>query len=170
MTDETPAPAPEKPKRTRAAAAAATPAPFSTEAMTLPAMEMPQAVREMTEKSLAYARDNYEKMKTAAEEATDVLEDTYENSRRGVIELQMKVLDAAKSNTDSTFSFIREFLSAKSLSEAIELQTAFTRKQFETAVAQSKEFQELATKLASESGAPMKDAFSKVVKDFKAAA
>lgn len=165
MTEETPAP--EKPKRIRAAAPAA---PFTTEPVTLPAAEVPQMVREMAEKSLTYARESYEKLKSAAEEATDVLEDTYESSRRGLIELQMKALDTAKSNTDSTFSFFKDFLAAKSLSEAIELQTAFTRKQFETIVSQSKEFQELATKLATETGAPMKDAFTKVVKDFKVAA
>jgi phasin len=148
---------------------AATVSPFPTD-FSMPSVEVPQVMREMAEKTVAQAKETYEKMKSAAEEATDLLEDTYETTRKGVLEFNMKALDTAKVNSDATFSFVKEILSAKSLSEAIELQTAFTRKQFESLSAQAKEFQELATKLATESGAPMKEAFTKVVKDFKTAA
>jgi len=155
------------PKTTRAKAAVT---PFPTEPFAMPTVEVPQAMREFAEKGVAQAKDAYEKMKSAAEEATDVLEDTYETTRKGVLELHMKALDTAKVNTDATFSFVKEILSAKSLAEAIELQTAFARKQFEALSTQAKEFQELATKFATDSGAPMKEAITKAVKDFKTAA
>ncbi|SHO62655.1 phasin [Pseudoxanthobacter soli DSM 19599] len=158
----------EKPATTRTVKktiSAALPAdPF-----TMPSVEFPPAVREMAEKSVAQAKEAYAKFKTAAEEATDALEDTYESTRKGVIEFNFKALDAAKTNTDATFDFIKEIISAKSVAEAIELQTSFARKQFEALSGQAKEFQELATKIASESGSPLKDAFSKAVKELKAA-
>src|SRR6185437_1650846 len=37
----------------------------------MPSMEMPAAFRELAEKGIAQAKDNYEKVKTAAEQATD---------------------------------------------------------------------------------------------------
>ena len=161
MTDKPAKPAAKKASETFAAE------PFAMPAM--PNVEVPAAVREMAEKSVAQAKDAYEKMKSAAEEATDVLEDTYETTRKGVVTFNMKAIDAVKANSDATFAFARDMLAVKSLSEAIELQTAFTRKSFEAMSAQAKEFQELATKIATESGAPMKDAFQKAGKDFQKA-
>ena len=40
----------------------------------IPKVEMPAAFREFAERGVAQAKDTYEKMKAAAEEATDVLE------------------------------------------------------------------------------------------------
>jgi hypothetical protein len=39
----------------------------------LPKIEMPEAFREMAEKGVAQANDNYEKIQAAAEEATELL-------------------------------------------------------------------------------------------------
>ena len=37
---------------------------------------MPAAFRELAERGIAQAKENYEKVKGAAEQATDILEDT----------------------------------------------------------------------------------------------
>lgn len=137
------------------------------EAFLMPKLEVPTAVRELAEKSVTQARENYEKVKAAAEEATDVLEDTYETARKSMLEFNLKAIDTAKSNSDATFEFVKDFAGVKTLSEAVELQTAFARKQFESLTAQAKEFQELATKLSSEATSPLKDAATKIFKDFK---
>ena len=42
----------------------------------LPKMEMPDAFREMAEKGVAQAKDNYEKIQAATVEATELLKDT----------------------------------------------------------------------------------------------
>lgn len=137
------------------------------EAFLMPKLEVPTVVRELAEKSVTQARENYEKVKAAAEEATDVLEDTYETARKSMLEFNLKAIDTAKSNSDATFEFVKDFAGVKTLSEAVELQTAFARKQFEILTAQAKEFQELATKLSSEATSPLKDAATKMFKDFK---
>src|SRR5579859_1904019 len=49
----------------------------------IPQVEMPAAFREFAERGVAQARDTYEKMKAAAEEATDVLETTYSTASKG---------------------------------------------------------------------------------------
>ena len=43
----------------------------------MPKFEVPAAFREFAEKGVAQAKDAYEKVKAAAEEATYLLEDTY---------------------------------------------------------------------------------------------
>ena len=57
-------------------------------------------------------------------------------------------------------------LTAKSLSEVVELSTSHARKQFETLTAQSKELTALAQKVAAETAEPLKagvtSAFRKV--------
>src|SRR5664279_1861213 len=40
-------------------------------------MEVPAAFREVAEKGVAQAKEHYEKMKSAAEDATEMLEETY---------------------------------------------------------------------------------------------
>ena len=66
----------------------------------LPKMEVPAAFREIAEKSVSTAKENYEKLKAAAEEATDVLEETYATATKGTTEYGLKLIDAARLNTN----------------------------------------------------------------------
>ncbi|TYC51513.1 phasin [Rhodobacterales bacterium] len=137
------------------------------EAFAMPKMEVPAAFREATEKSIENAREAYAKVKSAAEDATDMMEDSFETSRQGVVEFNHKAVDAAKTNADATFTFMKDIMSAKSLAEAIELQSTFARHQFDALSSQTKEMQELATKLGTDMSAPVKEAMEKSFKDLK---
>jgi phasin len=123
----------------------------------MPKMEVPAAFREIAEKGIAQAKDNYEKMKTAAEEATDVLENTYSAASKGISGYGLKVIDNARTNSNAAFDMFGTLMTAKSFSEVVETSTAFMRSQFETATAQAKELAELAQKVATESAEPMKE-------------
>ena len=132
----------------------------------MPKMEIPAAFREMAEKSVSQAKETYEKMKSAAEEATDVLEDTYAAATKGASDYGLKVIEVARANTNAAFDFAGELITAKTLSEVIELSSAHARKQFEALTEQSKELSALAQKVATETVEPIKSgvnrAFSKV--------
>ena len=130
----------------------------------MPKMEVPAAFRELAEKSVSQAKETYEKMKSAAEEATDVLEDTYATATKGVSDYGLKVIEAARENTNAAFDFATELMTVKSLSEVVELSTAQTRKQFEALTAQSKELVALAQKVATETSEPVKESFGKAFK------
>jgi phasin len=143
------------------------PAPgFETSNFELPKVDVPAAFREFAEKGVAQAKETYERMRTAAEETTAVLEDTYTTAAKGVTAYNLKLLECARTNSNAAFDFAGEFLAAKSLSEAIELSSAHARKQFDAASAQSRELMALAQKLATDSVEPIKSgvsqAFSKV--------
>ncbi len=130
----------------------------------MPKLEIPAAFREMAEKSVSQAKENYEKLKSAAEEATDVLEDTYATATKGVSDYGLKVIEVARVNTNAAFDFASQLMTVKSLSEVVELSTAHSRKQFETLTAQSKELAAIAQKVATDTAEPVKESFGKVFK------
>jgi phasin len=127
----------------------------------IPKVEMPAAFREFAERGVAQAKDTYEKMKAAAEEATDVLETTYSTASKGASDYGLKVIESARVNANAAFDYAGELLAAKTLSEVIELSSTHARKQFETLTAQTKELGALAQKVATETAEPIKAGMSK---------
>jgi phasin len=132
----------------------------------LPKMEVPAAFREIAEKSVSQAKESYEKMKAATEEATEVLEESYSTATKGSTEYGLKLLDAARLNTNAAFDFFAQFIAVKSLSEAVELSSAHARKQFEVVTEQTKDLTSIAQKVATDTTEPLKagvtKAFAKV--------
>jgi phasin len=132
----------------------------------MPKLDIPAAFREFAEKGASQAKENYEKMKAAAEEATDVLEDTYATATKGAVDYGRKLIEATRLNTNAAFDFYTGLMNVKSYSDVIELSTAHARKQFEAVTAQTKDLAALAQKVATETAEPIKDsvtkAFSKV--------
>lgn len=133
----------------------------------LPQAEIPAVFREFAEKAVAQAKDGFAKLKEAAEEATDAIEDTYETARAGLVELNGKSIDAVKANSDAAYGFAKSLLAVKTFAEAIELQSAFMRQQFEAISAQAKELQEMAGKVAADAAKPAKDAIAKSMEQLK---
>jgi phasin len=129
----------------------------------IPQVEMPAAFREFAERGVAQAKDTYEKMKAAAEEATDVLETTYSTATKGASDYGLKVIEAARVNTNAAFDFAGELMAAKTLSEMVELSSTHARKQFEALTQQSKELSALAQKVATETAEPIKSGVSKAL-------
>lgn len=147
----------------------ATATPFEAFSFPAPNFEVPAAFRDFAEKSVSTARDTYEKMKSAADDATGLVEETLETAREGAFAIGVKTLDAAKTNTDASFALARDMFAAKSLSEVIELQSTFARKQFDVFTAQFKEFQALSEKLVTETTKPVTDKVEKTMKELRVA-
>jgi phasin len=162
-------PAEPKTAKTAKPAAPAIPAnPLEAFTMQMPAVEVPTVFREFAEKSIAQAREGYSKMKVAAEEATDMVEDTYETARAGALEIGVKTLDIAKANSDASFAFAKDLFGAKTFAEVIELQSAFARKQFDALGSQVKELQELTQRFVTDATKPVTAQVEKTFKDIKA--
>ena len=129
----------------------------------MPKMEVPAAFREFAEKGLAQAKENYEKVKSMAEDATETLEDTYTTAAKGCSGYGLKLIENARANTNAAFDLMTELLAAKSYAEMVELSTAYMRSQFEAVTAQSKDLCEHAQKVATDTAAPIKESFSSVM-------
>jgi len=152
----------QKVKSTKPPAVAFEMPKFELPKFDMPKVEMPAAFRELAERGVAQAKDTYEKMKAAAEEATDVLETTYSTASKGASDYGLKMIEAARVNTNAAFDFAGELMAAKTLSEIVELSSTHARKQFEALTQQTKELNALAQKVATDTAEPIKGSVSKV--------
>jgi phasin len=149
-----------KPKAVASSVSAFEMPKFEMPKFEMPKMEVPAAFREIAEKGVAQAKENYEKIKSAAEEATDMLEDTYATASKGCSGYGLKLIETARTNSNATFNLFGQLLGAKSYSEVVELSTAFARAQFDTMSAQAKELADHAQKVATETVEPIKESLT----------
>jgi phasin len=133
---------------------------FETPKFEMPKMEVPAAFREMAEKGVAQAKEQYEKMKAAAEEATDVLEDTYATAAKGCSGYGLKLIENTRANTDAAFGLMTELMTAKSYAEVVELSSSYVRRQFDALTAQAKDLADAAQKVAIDTAQPVKDSLA----------
>ncbi len=137
---------------------------FEIPSFDMPKFEVPAAFREAAEKGVAQAKEGWEKMKSATEEATEVLEESYATAAKGASEYSLKAMDAARTNTNAAFDFVSTMATAKSLSELVELSSTHARKQFDTVAAQTKELTSLAQKVTTEAIEPLKTGITSALK------
>ena len=126
--------------------------------------------RDMAEKSAEKSKEAYSKMKEVAEDTTKTIEATMQSAQAGTVEIGLKAIDALRTNAEASLSHMEALLGVKSVSELVELQTAFFRKQAETTVAQAKVMQEAAKKALDDVSKPGKAAAEKVMSTFKMSA
>ena len=128
-----------------------------------------EQLRDFTDKGIEQTKEVYSKLKSGAEDAQKTFESTYETARATGADLSLKTISAMRANADATFSHLEALVGVKSVSEFIELQTAWMRKSVETAVEQAKDIQATSTKAIEDVAKPMKSAFEKTMKDLKVA-
>ena len=125
--------------------------------------------RSFAEKGVEQSKEAYAKFKSNAEEGQKAVEASMETMKKASTDLSLKSIAAMRANTETDFSYMESLLGAKSLSEVIELQTAYMRKRIEMAVDQVKDMQSASTKAVDELSKPAKDAFEKSMKELKVA-
>jgi phasin len=126
--------------------------------------EVPEQMRAFAEKGVSQARDNYAKFKDAAETHNGTVEAVFTTAGKGFSAYSAKMMEFMKANTTAGLDFAQELIGVKSPSEAMELMTAYTKKQYETLTAQAKELAELTQKVATETAEPIKTSASKLFK------
>jgi phasin len=138
-------------------------------AFTYPTFEVPEVLRSFAEQGLSQTRETYARVKAAAEEATDMIEESFEATREGVREVQFKALDVAQANTEATFDLMRKLMGVTSVADAIQLQTAFARERFEAFVDYSKDVQSTLSRFGTEASKPAKAIFDRALSQAKTA-
>jgi len=133
--------------------------PFS--ASVIP-FQAPEQIRAFAEKGLSQARDSYAKFKDVAESHNGTIEAVFGSLGKGASEYSAKLLEFMQTNTTAAFDFAQELVAVKTLPEAGELWTGYTKKQFETLTAQAKELAELSRKIATDTAEPIKAGASKI--------
>jgi phasin len=138
-------------------------------AFAYPTFEVPEAFRSFAEQGLNQTREVYARVKAAAEEATDLAEESFEATRDGMRDVQFKALDAARANTEASFDLVRKLMGVTNVADAIQLQTAYARERFEAFVDYSKDVQATLSKVGVEVTKPAKTMFDRAMTNVKAA-
>jgi phasin len=125
--------------------------------------------RAFAEKGVEQSKEAYTKLKSGAETTQKAIESTLETAKTAGNDVSLKTIAAMRANAETGFSHLEALLGVKSVSEFVELQTAFMRKSVEMSVEQAKDLQAVTTKAAEEVSKPMKDAFEKAMKELKVA-
>lgn len=120
--------------------------------------------RAFAEKGSEQAKEFYAKAKTAAEDSQKVVQDTFDSAKAHGSELTLKAIANARKNAETGFAHLEALVGAKSVSDFIELQTAYLRKQGELLVDQAKEFADAAKVAAEDVAKPARKAAEKAGK------
>ena len=126
--------------------------------------EVPEQMRAFAEKGAAQARESYAKFKDAAETHNGTVEAVFTSASKGASEYTAKLVEFMKANSSAQLDFAQQLFGLKSPTEALELWTGHTRKQFETLQSQAKELVELTQRVASETAEPIKASAAKFYK------
>lgn len=126
-------------------------------------------VRDFAEKSVAQTKDAYAKMKESAEGAQKTFEDNLKVAQSASSEVALKAVAALRVNAEAGLDHLEALIGVKSFSDFVELQTSFFRKQAELVADQAKDLQAVTAAAAEKVSAPVKAAFDKAAKEFKAA-
>jgi hypothetical protein len=102
--------------------------------------EVPDSMRALAEKSVAQTRQLYERSK----DAFDAILESWEKSFGGTVALNRKIIGIAERNITSGFDLATKLAGAKTAAEAVELQTAYWRKQLGNLNVQAGEVRALA--------------------------
>ena len=118
--------------------------------------EIPQAMRDLAERSIAQMRETYERSKDALEGVVQSWERSFDATNQGAVALNRKIIDIAQRNINSGFDLVKSLAGAKNLTEATELQADYWRKQLDTLAAQAEEVRTLTAQAAADATKPMK--------------
>lgn len=132
------------------------------EAMAEPMREIQDQFREAAEKGMGETRVAFERLRAAAEETGAAFEASMKCAAEGVQNFNLKVVEAMRVNAEANFDLLKALVSARSLSEAIALNTEHVRKSFDALSAQSKELGETAQKVAADTISPLRESVAKV--------
>jgi phasin len=126
-------------------------------------------LRSFAEKGVEQSKETYAQLKSGAEEAQKTMEATFETAKAATNDLSLKTIAAMRANAEAGFAHLEALVGAKSISEVLELQTAFLRARVEMSVEQAKDIQAVTVKAAEEVAKPVKGAFEKAFKELKVA-
>jgi phasin len=117
---------------------------------------VPEGVRAVAEQAVAQTRQAYDRSWDAFDASLTTFERTFDAAGQGAVAFNRKIVDLARLNVDASFDLATSLAGAKDLSEMVEFQAAFWRKQFGVLTAQAEEVRALSTKVTAAAARPIK--------------
>src|ERR1700720_1802605 len=134
-----------------------------TEAFTkLQNLEVPEAAREFVKKQAETAKERAADLYAGSEKATDVIETAVAGSVSEAAKISRNIQQAIYQDTEAFFAGIDKLASAKSLNEAVQIQSDMVRASGEVFVSRAKSTAEYVGKLVADGAKTAQDNLSKV--------
>ena len=111
---------------------------------------IPEGVRALAESTVDQTREAYDRSTDAFEASVATFDKSFDAAGRGAAAFNRKIVDIAQRNLSSGFDLAQSLTGAKTLTDMVEVQAAFWRKQFGTMTAQAEEVRELSTKVTAD--------------------
>jgi len=134
-----------------------------TEAFTkLQNMEVPEAAREFVKKQAETAKERAADLFAGSEKATAAIETAVAGSVSEVAKISRNIQQAIYQDAEAFFAGIDKLASAKSLNEAVQIQSDLLRSRGEAIVSRAKASSEYLGKLVADGAKTAQDNFAKV--------
>jgi phasin len=132
-------------------------------------LEVPEATRDFVKRAAGTAKDKAADFQANSEKVTSAIETAVSNSVSEATKISRNVQDAFYADVQSFFAGIDKLASAKSLTEAFQVQTDLVRAHGEVLSSRAKASTEYLGKLVSEGAKSAQDNFSKATSFAKTA-
>ncbi|WFU38638.1 phasin [Bradyrhizobium sp. CB82] len=127
-------------------------------------LEVPEAAREFVKKTANTAKDRAAEVFAGSERVTAAIENAVTDSVSEAGKISRNIQQAIYEDAEAFFSGIDKLASAKSISEAVEIQSGLLRARSEVFVSRAKATTDYLGKLAANGAKSAQDNFAKVYK------
>jgi phasin len=125
-------------------------------------LEVPEAAREFVKKQAETAKERAADFYAGSEKAADVIESAVTGSVSEVAKIGRNIQQAIYQDAETFFAGVDKLASAKSINEAVQIQSDLLRAHGETLVSRAKASSEYLGKLVTEGAKNAQDNFAKV--------
>lgn len=113
--------------------------------------EIPKSLRDLAEKNIDQARQNYDQFLDASRKAEDMVRRSSSAMGSAAKDVQTKMLAFTEANMKAGFDHANRLTKAASVREALEIQADYAQKQMETYARQAQELSQLMAKAGQKS-------------------
>jgi phasin len=137
-------------------------APVTDALKNLQNLEVPEAAREFVKKTAGTAKERAADLHAGSEKVTAVIESAVADSVTEAAKISRNIQQAIYQDAEAFFAGIDKLASAKSLNEAVQIQSDMVRARGEVFVSRAKATTEYLGKLVTEGARNAQDNFAKV--------
>src|SRR5262249_28416861 len=127
--------------------------------------EVPASLRELVERTVAQTRSFYQQSANAFQEVFESWESSLDAAGQGAVALNHKIVDIADGNIRSSYELATRLLASKNLADAMEVQTAYWRRQFGELRMQAEEVRVLLEKVTTTVAEPIKEEVARDIEE-----
>ena len=125
-------------------------------------LEVPEATRDFVKRAAGTAKDKVGDIHAGSEKVTAAIETAVTNSVGEAAKISRNIQDALYQDAEAFFAGIEKLASAKSLNEAVQIQSDMVRARGELLVSRAKASSEYLGKLVADGAKTAQDNFAKV--------